>query len=783
MVKNYTTSWILFAILLFTINYSYSQTVTFTGSPNDFLPSQKITGDANVDYYVSFDEVSKTMYFGAFRTSGIFAADHFFTIYFDSDPQPGLTTGTGSTTGVRQHERTPILPFSATDRFTITNNPSVEKTLHHKKGGRTDWTTQPPPEPVIQYTSSNALEIAIKISRTDISLNTITRGIYFSMFMASNAGFYGYDDINYPIKFVGNNSTGYFGGIGVTSKISDLTAYQNTPILHSIINQSPTSGQKYAYIEFENELYDVAGNIELVPGGTILIGPDGALMVNTLINNGLVTLQSNSSGYSSLIANSVEGSGRTQYFRHVNEAGSGTTGKNDLIATPLAGQTFGAFAADNDNLLSHPTIPTQKGFGPFNKATATYQNYDTVINENTLLESGVGYRAGSKIDGSLTGGAFLFTGSINTSGISVPLAHTSDDFGRWNLIGNPYPSYINMHELIQLNTPQFDESENFDGIYAYIGNPNSSNISNEKWDVHNLSTTLDPEGRRDMAPGQGFYVSSKTGGGSFTFTASSRTPGLGDDFIANRAAAPSENVSLRLTITNNSNTTHTDIYFNNAGTLDHDRGYDSAQIGNPPFTIFSKLVEDSTNRDVPLVIQTLPYSILETEVSVPIGIKASQGEQLTIRALNTPAPLPLPETVEVYFEDRVAQTSTLLNTSTLPHNDYYIFTPSTNLTGAMGRFFLRFTNKSLSISNPDFDALDVYSPLNTGSLIVKGSVNEVTNLEIFDLNGRLVQTFSVQPYQVENRFEVSKLATGIYIVKLNNKTQSRIKKIQINNKL
>lgn len=783
MIKKYSQTWIFFAILLITFNFAYSQTVTFTGSPTDFLPSQKITGDATVDYYVSFDEVTQTMYFGAFRTSGVFAADHYLTIYFDADPHPELTTGIGSTTGAQQHERTPILPFSANDQFVVTNNPSGNKTEHRRRTGR-NWSIIAPTETVIQHTSPTALQLAIKVSKMDINSIAI-KGVYFSMFMTSNAGFYGYDNVDYPISFDGNISTGYFGGMGVTSKLSNPTAHQNTPIVQSLITNVdglPTSGVKYAYIEFLDDLYEINGNIELVPGGTLLISPDGAVTADKLINNGLVTFQSNSSQYSSLVANSVEGSGTVQYQRHVNQAGSGTTGGNDLVATPLAGQTFGEFAADNDNLLSHPTIPTQKGFGPFNKTTAKYQNYDTVTNENTPLASGVGYRAGSKLDGSLTGGAFIYTGTINTSDISVPIVHTSDDFGRWNLIGNPYPSFINMNALITLNTSQFDESGNYDGIYAYNGNPDNSSINSEKWDIRNLSNTASEESR-DMAPGQGFYVSSKTGGGSFTFPTTSRSAGYGDDFIENRAAAPTENASLRLTISNNTNSTYTDIYFNNEGTLDHDRGRDTGQIGDPPFTIFSKLVEDSTNRDVPLVIQTLPYSILDSEVSVPIGIKASQGEQITISGINTPAPLPLPETVEVYFEDKVAQTSTLLNTSTLPHNDHHIFTPSTKLTGAMGRFFLRFTNKSLSINNPDFDALDVFSPLNTGNLIVRGSVNELTNLEIFDLNGRLLQTFSVQPHQAVNRFEVSKLASGIYIVKLNNKTQSKIKKIQLNNKL
>lgn len=779
MAKNYPSTWLLFAVLLF-FNYSYSQKVTFTGNPSDFDPSQKITGDATVDYYVSFDEVTKTMYFGAFRTTGTFDPDHYLTIYFDADPQPIITSGTGSTTGVLQHERAPILPFSANDRFVINKDGNSP---HFRRGGRF-WAEIPPTEVVVKNATENALEIAIKISKTDIT-TTPTRGIYFSMFMASNAGFYGYNDVNYPIKFSGNTSTGFFGGIGVTSQISNPTAQQNTPILHSVLNPDPITelrtDLKYAYMEFVDNDYDYTGEtIELVPGGTLLIGFDGTLTVDKLINNGLLTFQSNSSGFSGLIANSIEGNGSAQYHRHVNQAGSGTTGNNDLISTPLEGQTFGEFAANNDNLLTHPTIPSLKGFGPFDKTTAKYQNYDTVINANTPLTPGVGYRTGSKIDvGSLTGGAFIFTGTVNTGNINVPIVNTTnDDFGRWNLIGNPYPSYINMRQLILQNINEFDESMNYDGIYAYNGNPNSSGLNADKWEILNLSTA-----QEYIAPGQGFYVSSKTGGGTFSFTPDLRAPGYGDDFIQSRASEPIQNSGLRLTLTNSTKTTHTEIYFNTESTLDNDRGRDSGQIGDPPFSIFSKLVVDSANRNTALGIQSLPYSILETEVSVPIGIKAIQGEQITISIINTAPPLPLPATVEVYLDDMETNTSTLLNTSTLPHNHHYIFTPSTNLTGQMGRFFLRFTNKPLSITTPDFDALHVYSPLNTGTLIVKGRVNEVSSLEIFDLNGRLLETFSVQPHQAENRFEVSKLATGIYIVKLKNKTQSKVKKIQLNNKL
>ncbi|MGC1631272.1 MAG: hypothetical protein WA749_04075, partial [Gelidibacter sp.] len=137
MVKKYISTWILFAGLLFTFNYSYSQTVTFTGQRSDFHESQKITGDDDVDYYVSFD--ATTMYFGAFRTSGTFATNDLFTIYFDTDPQPVITNGSGSTAGIPTYTHTPQLPFKADRRFTISNTGASGTTTHYSFGS--NWGT------------------------------------------------------------------------------------------------------------------------------------------------------------------------------------------------------------------------------------------------------------------------------------------------------------------------------------------------------------------------------------------------------------------------------------------------------------------------------------------------------------------------------------------------------------------------------------------------------------------------------------------------------------------
>ena len=757
----------LLAILLITFNFSYSQshhTVNFTGNATDFNPNEKISGSNGVDYYVTFNET--TMYFGAFNTnpSGSFNSFDHFTIYLDTDPQPITTSGTGSTVGVYWDNKIPSLPFTANHRIVIRPNNSGES-FHHKYNVLSNnWET--PAHSSIQYATDKALEIAVDLDQIDNP-----KGLYFSMFFSyggGGGGFFGYDNPSYPITFNGSDSSGYFGGIGLTTSDCNPTEHVDTPILHTLTNANPTAGGKYAHIEINDGFYSVTGDIEVVAGGTVNIGAGSALTVaGKFTNNGEVSLQSTSTSYSSLIPTSVDGSGSYYYNRFVNStAKPGNKDQNDLISPPLTGQTFGEFAANNPNLFENPNNTSQKLFGPFNKSDGAYQIYDTDIpaDANAILAPGNGYRAASKIIApSTSGGPLTFTGVLNTGDITQPIVESGPMFKKGNLIGNPYPSYLRMRQFLLSNINEFDP--NFIALYGYDGG------SPDIWDVINLVNVNDLL----MAPGQGFFVISKTTGGTMTFTPSLRSAGDTDDFIPLRSASAEEDkASFRLMVANSSTSYYTDIYFDVNGTLDHDLGYDSGVVGNTALMIYSKLVEDKDNRNPSLAIQTLPFSILQSEVIVPIVIKTTAGQQLTISGIDTtPQAYPLASTVEVYFEDRVANTSTLLNTGD------HVFTPNFDNSGT-NRFRLRFTNNPLSVNNPDFDGLEIYSPRNTGNLIVKGIVYENTNLEIFDLNGRLLQTLSVTPNQAINRFELTTLSTGIYIVKLKNKSQSKTKKIQIN---
>ncbi|WP_417876775.1 beta strand repeat-containing protein, partial [Winogradskyella sediminis] len=171
---------------------------------------------------------------------------------------------------------------------------------------------------------------------------------------------------------------------------------------------------------------------------SVTVNPGAALTVDastTLTVTDAVTLESTSTSYSSLILDGAI-SGTIHYERHVNgNAGLGDTnaiGDNDLVTPPLSGQTFGAFAAANSNLLSNPVDATEKAFAIFDKTTGDYENYNTTANASTVLTAGTGYRAATSNTATL-----VFTGTANSGDVTIDIDHSGPSYQEWNLIGNP----------------------------------------------------------------------------------------------------------------------------------------------------------------------------------------------------------------------------------------------------------------------------------------------------------------------------------------------------------
>lgn len=491
---------------------------------------------------------------------------------------------------------------------------------------------------------------------------------------------------------------------------------------------------------------DTECNLFTVEGGASVTINSGVTLTTTTVN-----LNSTSQQYASLI---LDGSllGVVNYNRFT--ASVGPVGTNDLIAPPVSGQLFGAFDVLNPNL---PESGNLRAFAPYNTSTGSYENFDVIANTATTIESGKGYRTATTDGSTLT-----FTGTVLDSDVlDVPISDA--ELGNaWNLIGNPFPSYIDFNTFFSTNQSEFDSGSAYQAIYGYDGDASNG------WTVWNQATILDNAVTELIAPGQAFFVKSKTGGGQVDFTTAMRRTGNSDDFILGRSAN-SINIALsKIELTGTTNTAYTNIYFIDGTTRGLDDGFDagSYQGTTGEFSIFTNLVEDNEGLD--MAIQSLPYTDFN-DVVIPLGVKAIFNGELTIGLDATSS---LPQSIKVYLEDTEENTLTLLN------NSDYTFTPDGNLSGT-GRFFLRYSADTLSSLESQLETVLIYSNHTTKELIIKGQLTENSSATLYDIQGRVVLSKNLNASNTVNAINVNDMSAGVYILKLSDGNTIKTQKLII----
>ena len=549
-------------------------------------------------------------------------------------------------------------------------------------------------------------------------------------------------------------------GLSGTGQFLDYLVYAN-----GAWNTEPsiTTSSKNAIIRAnQSEIFEsdiLLNDLSLELNATLTILADASLSIETIDNLGSILLNSTSTNYASLITNITETTGDIFYNRHVNAyTDDGVSNDNDLVSAPLTGQTFGDFAVANSNLFENPSAPTEKAFAPFDKASGSYINYDTSVNASTLITAGTGYRAASS-----DGDTFIFTGTVETGNVSLNITDSGTAYADWNLIGNPYPSYVDLsaflnHEVAS-GVKNIDLLEAASGVYGYDGD-----LSNG-WDIITLANV----GTRLLAPGQGFFVAADAddvAAYDLEFTPSMRTTGSDDDFIVGRNSNPLTFLELNTSTINASY--NTSFYFNDTATSGLDAGYDAVLWGDavPDFSIYSHLVEDNTG--APMALQALASTDV-SDSTVPLGVVANAGEVLTFSISD----LNLPTNIKVYLEDTVTSAITLLT-----EQDYSL-TPTVNLTGT-GRFFLRFSDSALSLADSQIETIQIYKDQTQKTVFINGLLTQPTIGYVYDLQGRVVQSKALEANRVSQQMDVSRLSTGIYLVTITNNQNRYTKKIVVN---
>lgn len=623
-----------------------------------------------------------------------------------------------------------IVPGGGNLTFTITTSDASDQTYEEDLSGVTGWTG-----------NINNLEIGF---RDADNTSGVGKSSGTGNFLINSIEFYSPAPTSITTLAAGNwNATATWTG-GVVPASGD-----NVQIDHAVsVNIDAT-----------------INNVTVANGVQLKINKEKSLIINgNLVTDTAYTLliDGDSDQFGSLIVNgSVTGNAKMRRFVKASPT-------NDLVSPPLQNGTFKQLEDSSARLLENPLNAGEHAFGPFdNTSTNDYVNYVDPTNDAVVLVSGKGYRAATDPTDE---GTVTFKGNIPTSQVDISITDPTGG-SPWNLIGNPYPSYLDFETFLnQLDADDvLDEMGSYLAIYGY--DADDTDPTSSKWTIwdYNSAYTTDL-----IAPGQGFFVKAKSGAGTVlddtqvSFTPAMRTIGTSDDFIAGRI--DNSNLALaKLNLTNATSNYQTNIYFRDINTRGLDPGYDTGAFnafGNDVEGIFTHLVEDNTG--VELVNQSLPYVDLNNVV-VPLGIKANQGVQISI---GLDAASTVPAANFVYLEDNLTNTWTLLNTGD------YTFTPSADISGT-GRFYVHFSSTTLSTDDDSFSGLQIYADQPNKTVVVKGQLSNNTNISIFDMRGRKLLQQDLDHSTTTNFVDVNILSTGVYIVQLSNRSQNKTQKVII----
>ena len=493
-----------------------------------------------------------------------------------------------------------------------------------------------------------------------------------------------------------------------------------------------------------------AQDLNVVSGGQMYVSPTAFVQVSKNLNidpSGDLIMDSVSNDFSDLFVDGMS-TGVAEYRRFT--ASSAT---RDLVSPPVSGQTFSSFAIDNNGSIAMGSITAGNlMYGPFE--SGVYVEYHS--SNTSPLEAGKGYRAGS-----VAGETLIYKGTVNSSDVNLGVSYAPGDYKETNLVGNPFTTHINSSDIVTAlgSSPAIDAT--FAAIYGYHGTVTSDPNT---WKILNSVNT--PE---LITPGQGFIIVSSTTGGTFTFPESARrvSAAAQDDFITGRQSNTAHKFfKLRLS-KGTTNAGETSIYFlDSNGTRGLDATYDAGSLGSD---IGTHLVEDSEG--INMAIQVLSTNDLTaTDYVIPIEVSVAAGQEATISIseLNN-----IPAGVEFYLDD------TELNIQTLITSNDYTFTPSSTL-GGIGRFYLRTTSDTFSSPYNALSSVEVFSLKSEKKLVIQGQLKNDSVLKIYDTRGRLIETHQLEASQTKHAVDVSTISSGVYVVNLNNKYQSKTTKLVIN---
>ena len=504
----------------------------------------------------------------------------------------------------------------------------------------------------------------------------------------------------------------------------------------------------------------VAQSVTVASGNTLTIGQSSSLTVSgDFTNSGTVTLNSTADDFSSLIVTGTA-TGDITYNRFVNSYNDGFGGGWDLVGSPTV-MTITDFTTANGANIQ--VLGDDYAFSQYDNAIGDWVRYQTASQTGSFT-TGQGYSMAtvevSPPPPGAAGTTVAFTGAMQTTDQSINIINNTGLNGvgrRWNLVSNPYPSYINGNtaagasNFIDTNLAVIDD--NYGAVYGWNGS---------SYDIYNLLT-----GAFSIAPGQGFWVAAlNTTDTALSFTANMRTTTGTGDFVSGPQLL-THHVAVKL-FNGETQKATTDFYFRDGLSLGLDPGYDAAAF-NQSTKLSSRLAMGS--QETAFSINAMGMDAMQN-TRVPLEIRQNAGQTFRVSMTD----MDLPEDIYVYLEDTLNGTLT-----SLKDQDFELVAQS-NLSGA-DRFFIVFKSNSVLSSGDTLgiNTLNVYKANTDSFVTITGISLELgkLNVSLYNILGQTVREKALNPTTATQTISTQGLASGLYIVQLRSGNQIFIKKIII----
>lgn len=354
----------------------------------------------------------------------------------------------------------------------------------------------------------------------------------------------------------------------------------------------------------------------------------------------------------------------------------------------------------------------------------------------------------------VAGNDITFSGTLNSGNQNITLTSRTgtDNYAGFNLIGNPYPSYLdwslvtaNSGNLALMRTTTMWYRTKSSGVYSF-------------WTVNGDGVTSPNGASSIIPPMQAFWVRSNAGGGTLALTNAMRSHAPAIDMLLKAPAAKKTTKTLvRLQVSNGTNTDETVIYFSLNASNGMD-AYDAPKMSNDNVAIPEIYTTVGAEQIVINAMNTIP-------MDTPIGLGFVPGNASSF-SLSANEISNLPTGVKVILKDNVTKTETDLTDGV----STYQFSPVVTSSDRFSVIF-RSAGAVTSIETPQDNSILAYNNAPQQLTVMCNDLYVGSMLSVYNAIGQKLvsQLLTSTSTQIDGKF-----TPGVYMVKVNDTSRKVI---------